>query len=89
MSEAKGKYTCEACGASFYLHEDLVRHNANAHGAAIGTQLRQSEEIKKQREREQGKGVLRGAKGLAVFQANIAVKLAADKASSYCIKVKH
>jgi len=52
MSEAKGKYTCEACGASFYLHEDLVRHNANAHGAAVGTQLRQSEEIKKERERE-------------------------------------
>lgn len=52
MSEAKGKYTCEACGGSFYLHEDLVRHNANAHGAAVGTQLRQSEEIKKQRERE-------------------------------------
>jgi hypothetical protein len=52
MSESKGKYTCEACGVSFYLHEDLVRHNANAHGASIGTQLRQSEEIKKQRERE-------------------------------------
>ena len=52
MSETKGRYTCEACGASFNLHEDLVRHNANAHGAAIGTQLRQSEEIQKQRERE-------------------------------------
>ncbi|GEM_PF-2751051 len=52
MSEDKGKYACEACGTSFYLHEDLVRHNANVHGASIGTQLRQSEEIRKQREQE-------------------------------------
>ncbi len=52
MSENKGRYVCEACGTSFYLHEDLVRHNANTHGASIGTQLRQSEEIRKQREEE-------------------------------------
>lgn len=52
MPELKNEYTCAACGASFRLHEDLVRHNKNAHGAPIGTQLRQSEEIQKQRERE-------------------------------------
>jgi hypothetical protein len=53
MSETKrNKYTCEACGESFYLHEDLVKHNVQVHGATLGTQLRQSEEIQKQRERE-------------------------------------
>jgi hypothetical protein len=53
MSETKSnKYTCEACGASFFLHEDLVKHNVQAHDASLGAQLRQSEEIQKQRERE-------------------------------------
>lgn len=49
---AENKFTCEACGASFSTHEGLVNHNVNFHGAAIGTQLRQSEEIKKQRAEE-------------------------------------
>jgi hypothetical protein len=53
MSEAKrNTYTCEACGEAFYLHEDLVKHNVQVHGATLGEQLRQSEEIQKQRERE-------------------------------------
>jgi hypothetical protein len=53
MSETKrNRYTCEACGETFYLHEDLVRHNVQVHGATLGEQLRQSEEIQKQRERE-------------------------------------
>jgi hypothetical protein len=52
MSETKhNKYTCEACGEAFYLHEDLVKHNVQVHGAALGEQLRQSDEIQKQRER--------------------------------------
>ena len=47
MSETKGnKYTCEA----YYLHEDLVKHNVQVHGATLGEQLRQSEEIRIQRE---------------------------------------
>ena len=45
-------FSCEACGVSFSTHEALVNHNVNSHGAAIGTQLRQSEEIKKQRAEE-------------------------------------
>jgi uncharacterized C2H2 Zn-finger protein len=49
---AENKFACEACGASFSTHEGLVNHNVNSHGAAIGTQLRQSEEIKKQRDEE-------------------------------------
>jgi hypothetical protein len=53
MSEAKrNRYNCEACGEAFYLHEDLVKHNVQVHGATLGEQLRQSEEIQKQRERE-------------------------------------
>lgn len=52
MSETKGKYTCEACGASFNTHEALVNHNVEIHGAAIGAQLRQSDEIQKERARE-------------------------------------
>lgn len=55
MSETDRKrYTCEACGESesYYLHEDLVKHNVQVHGAALGEQLRQSDEIQKQRERE-------------------------------------
>ena len=53
MSETKrSTYTCEACGGTFYLHEDLVKHNVQVHGAALGDQLRQSGEIQKQRERE-------------------------------------
>jgi hypothetical protein len=52
MSEAKrNRYTCEACGESYYLHEDLVKHNVQVHGATLGEQLRQSDEIRKQRER--------------------------------------
>ena len=53
MSETrKGSYTCSECGASFSRHEDLVKHNVDAHGAALGAQLRQSEEIQKQRREE-------------------------------------
>ncbi len=53
MSETDRKrYTCEACGEAFYLHEDLVKHNVQVHGGTLGEQLRQSEEIQKQRERE-------------------------------------
>lgn len=44
-----GKFVCEACGASFATHGGLVNHNVEAHGAAIGAQLRQSEEIRKER----------------------------------------
>ncbi len=52
MSETKrNRYTCEACGEAYYLHEDLVKHNVQVHGATLGEQLRQSEEIRKQRER--------------------------------------
>ena len=51
MAENK-KFTCEACGASFSTHEGLVNHNVDSHGAAIGAQLRQSEEIQKQRSEE-------------------------------------
>jgi hypothetical protein len=51
MVEGKS-FNCEACGVSFSTHEALVDHNVNSHGAAIGTQLRQSEEIKKQRAEE-------------------------------------
>jgi hypothetical protein len=51
MSETKTNgYTCEACGESFYLHEDLVKHNVQMHGATLGEQVRQSDEIRKQRE---------------------------------------
>lgn len=46
------RYECEACKISFGSHEALVHHNIDTHGAALGTQLRQSEEIQKQRERE-------------------------------------
>jgi predicted nucleic acid-binding Zn ribbon protein len=52
MPDAKGKYDCKECGTSFAIHEALVNHNVSTHGAAIGAQLRQSEEIEKQRERE-------------------------------------
>ncbi len=44
------KHTCEACGESFYLHEDLVKHNVQVHSATLGEQLRQSEGLRKQRE---------------------------------------
>ncbi len=51
MSDTKRNgYTCQACGESFYLHEDLVKHNVQMHGATLGEQLRQSDEIRKQRE---------------------------------------
>ena len=46
------KYTCEVCGKVFYRHEDLVDHNVKVHGAALGEQIRQSDEIRKERERE-------------------------------------
>ena len=53
MSEGKeSSYTCSSCGASFSTHEGLVNHNVEAHGAALGAQLRQSEEIQKQRREE-------------------------------------
>ena len=53
MSETnRTKYTCEACGESYFLHEDLVKHNVQVHGAALGEQIRQSDEIRKQREGE-------------------------------------
>jgi hypothetical protein len=53
MSEpTEGSYTCTDCGASFSTHEGLVNHNVDAHGAAVGVQLRQSEEVKKQRQEE-------------------------------------
>jgi hypothetical protein len=42
-------FSCDACGASFSTHQGLVNHNVHSHGAAIGAQLRQSEEIQKQR----------------------------------------
>ena len=58
MPGPKNEYTCTACGASFRLREDLIRHNANVHGVPIGIQLRQSEEIQKQREREKAKRIL-------------------------------
>lgn len=48
MSETKrNRYTCEA----YYLHEDLVKHNVQVHSTTLGEQLRQSEEIRKQRAR--------------------------------------
>jgi hypothetical protein len=49
---AENKFTCEACGASFSTHEELVHHNVESHGAALGEQIRQSEEIQKQRAEE-------------------------------------
>lgn len=53
MSETReGGYTCSDCGASFSTHEGLVNHNVDVHGAAVGVQLRQSEEIQKQRREE-------------------------------------
>ena len=53
MSERReGSYTCSDCGASFSTHEGLVNHNVEAHGAAVGAQLRQSEENQKQRREE-------------------------------------
>jgi hypothetical protein len=52
MSETKrNRYTCEVCGEAYYLHEDLVKQNVQVHGATLGEQLRQSEGIRKQRER--------------------------------------
>jgi hypothetical protein len=45
------RYTCEAYGESYYLHEDLVKHSVQVHGATLGEQLRQSDEIRKQRKR--------------------------------------
>jgi hypothetical protein len=53
MSEIReGSYTCSDCGASFSTHQGLVNHNVDIHGAAVGVQLRQSEEIQKQRRQE-------------------------------------
>ncbi len=53
MSEgSESGYTCSSCGASFSTHEGLVNHNVDIHGAAVGAQLRQSEEIQKQRREE-------------------------------------
>ena len=53
MSEKReGSYKCSDCGASFSTHEGLVNHNVDSHGAAVGVQLRQSEEIQKQRSEE-------------------------------------
>lgn len=55
MSEAGdggSKFCCNVCGVSFSNHAGLVNHNVEVHGAAVGTQLRQSEEIQKQRARE-------------------------------------
>lgn len=53
MSEkGEGSYTCSDCGASFSTHQGLVNHNVDIHGAAVGVQLRQSEEIQKQRREE-------------------------------------
>ena len=52
MSETKrNRYNCEVCGQSYYLHEDLVKHNVQVHGATLGEQLRQSDEVRKQSER--------------------------------------
>ena len=48
----ENNFSCEACGASFSSHQGLVNHNVDSHGAAIGTQLRQSVEIQKQRAEE-------------------------------------
>ncbi len=53
MSETReGGYTCSDCGATFSTHAGLVNHNVEVHGAAVGAQLRQSEEIQKQRREE-------------------------------------
>lgn len=53
MSDGKESgYSCSSCGVSFSTHEGLVNHNVEAHGAALGAQLRQSEEIQKQRREE-------------------------------------
>lgn len=53
MSEkGEGSYTCSDCGESFSTHQGLVNHNVDIHGAAVGVQLRQSEEIQKQRREE-------------------------------------
>ncbi len=53
MSETqRNRYTCKVYGESYYLHEDLVKHNVQVHGATLGEQLRQSEEARKQREHE-------------------------------------
>jgi hypothetical protein len=49
---AENKFTCEACGESFSAHEGLVHHNVESHRAALGEQIRQSEEIQKQRAEE-------------------------------------
>jgi hypothetical protein len=51
-SMVEDKFTCPTCAASFSTHEGLVNHNVDSHGAAVGTQLRQSEEIQKQRAEE-------------------------------------
>jgi uncharacterized C2H2 Zn-finger protein len=51
MSETKrNEWKCEACDASFYFRDDLIKHNVGAHGAALGVQLRNSKEAQKQRE---------------------------------------
>jgi hypothetical protein len=50
---AENKFICEACGASFSTHQGLVNNNVDSHGAAIVAQLRQSEEIQKQRAEEE------------------------------------
>jgi hypothetical protein len=48
MSKTKrDRYTCDACGESYNLHEDLVKHNVQLHGATLGEQIRHSEEISK------------------------------------------
>jgi hypothetical protein len=53
MSKTKrDRYTCDACGESYNMHEDLVKHNVQLHGATLGEQIRHSEEIRKQRIRE-------------------------------------
>jgi hypothetical protein len=49
---------CEPCGASFHFREDLIKHNVGDHGAALGKQLRNSEEIRKQRARIRAKVLL-------------------------------
>lgn len=51
MSQTKD-FSCAECGTSFSSHEGLVKHNIEAHGATIGEQLRQSEEIQRQRREE-------------------------------------
>ncbi len=52
MPDTNNRYGCDICKTSFSSHEALIHHNINAHGAALGAQLRQSEEIQKQRAHE-------------------------------------